>query len=281
MNQADLKQMDFMSCEKTMAYTLLQFPYGLKEGVLTHIDDVPRGLACACVCPACNASLVAKKGGRRIHHFAHDRGEQCRFGLETGIHLAAKEILSKKREIVLPPVVVKSNYSAKSTVLAEEKRYKLDEVNLETKVGKIIPDVIGYVEEHPILIEIYVTHPVDYQKLSRIRELGYSAIEIDLSNVSRYLTHADLEFLVVEAGDHKKWLHNIAVERKRQSIIESGRKFATVRRGLATHVDGCPIRAREWMGKSYANVIHDCVACQHVIRIEPGLTTVTCGAPTQ
>jgi hypothetical protein len=277
-NQSDLVQIDFLSGDKVMAYTSLLFPYGLRNGVLTHIDDVSRGLACECVCPACDAKLVARKGQQRIPHFAHARGEQCSYGLETGLHLAAKEILNEKREIVLPPVLLRSNCFSKSTKLAEEKRYKLDEVILEKKIGKIIPDVIGYVQEHPVLIEICVTHPVDFKKLCRIKDLGYSAIEIDLSNISRNLSRSELEYLIIEPGSHKKWIHNVFAERKEQSILESGKKFHTVRRGLTRHVDGCPIGARVWRGKPYANVAHDCIDCKYALRIEPGLTAVTCSA---
>lgn len=39
-------------------------------------------------------------------------------------------------------------------------------------------------------------------------------------------------------------------------------------RGLALHVDGCPIAARSWNGKSYANVMDDCTGCQHLRGIE-------------
>ena len=30
---------------------------------------------------------------------------------------------------------------------------------------------------------------------------------------------------------------------------------------VALHVDDCPIPAREWEGKPYANVLDDCVSC--------------------
>lgn len=34
-------------------------------------------------------------------------------------------------------------------------------------------------------------------------------------------------------------------------------------RGLASHVDSCPLKKREWQGKPYANVMHDCSHCEH------------------
>ena len=41
------------------------------DGRLLHIDDVPSGLACDCICPGCSRPLVAKKGRLQAHHFAH------------------------------------------------------------------------------------------------------------------------------------------------------------------------------------------------------------------
>lgn len=45
--------------------------YGIKDGNLVHISDVPRGLACACVCVDCGKPLLARKGNKRREHFAH------------------------------------------------------------------------------------------------------------------------------------------------------------------------------------------------------------------
>ena len=42
------------------------------------------------------------------------------------------------------------------------------------------------------------------------------------------------------------------------------KRMVVIRRGLALHVDFCPIRARIWRGKPYANVIHNCSSCSHL-----------------
>ena len=42
-------------------------------------------------------------------------------------------------------------------------------------------------------------------------------------------------------------------------------RVQSVHRGWAWHVDGCPIPARVWKGKAYANVIDDCTGCRHML----------------
>jgi len=58
---------------------------------LVSVDDVAKGLACNCYCPACKERLVAKNGGnKRIHHFAHASGVDCEGAYETMLHRLAK-----------------------------------------------------------------------------------------------------------------------------------------------------------------------------------------------
>lgn len=246
--------------------------------MLTHVLDVPRGLACGCVCAACGEPLVAKKGDSRQHHFAHVGGAECSSAVETALHLAAKGILQQRLEIVLPAVTVDFYGPRPSITLAPEQRYQLDSVVLERRLGQIVPDVLAYVRGRPLLVEIRVTHEVDEQKVARIRDLGLSAVEIDLSRAPRELALPDLEPLVIEPGKQTRWVHNAAAERRRQQILSTGTIFRTVSRRLALHVDGCPIRARLWKGQPYANVVDDCLGCEHALDVGPNMSTVTCGA---
>ena len=41
------------------------------QGKMVHVDDVPRGLACGCVCPCCREKLLARHGDIKEHGFAH------------------------------------------------------------------------------------------------------------------------------------------------------------------------------------------------------------------
>ena len=135
----------------------VRLPYGVREGKLLHISDVPNGLACGCVCPACGDRLVARQGPVREHHFAHAGGNDCGRAVETALHRAAKEILERRKEIVLPSVesdVPFHHYGGgvKGVKLKPEACYQLTFVALEHRIGTIVPDVFAHVENRPLLI---------------------------------------------------------------------------------------------------------------------------------
>ena len=76
-------------------------PFGLRNGRLVEVHEVPRGLKCGCVCPdpACGRPLVARKGssGKVVWYFAHlgetnGRAAVCG-GNESGLHRFVKEYL--------------------------------------------------------------------------------------------------------------------------------------------------------------------------------------------
>lgn len=73
-----------------------QIPFAIRrqDEKIVSIDDVLSGLACDCICPACQAVLVAKKGPVNAHHFSHHdkSAELCQFSAFTSIRLMLLEI---------------------------------------------------------------------------------------------------------------------------------------------------------------------------------------------
>lgn len=261
-----------------MSSGALRLPYGIMGGALVYVSAVSRGLACGCICPACGGQLVAKKGKSKQHHFAHAADSGCAFGVETALHLAAKSILEKRKAIVLPVVEAKVYSARYSSVLAPEKEYEIERIEIEQRFGSLIPDVVAYIRGRPVAIEVKVSHGVNDAKRSRFRSLGVSAIEIDLSRAPRTFAPDEIEPLVIDGGPHKTWVYNAASERKRRQILQSGKVMESVHRGFAVHVDGCPLKVRVWKGRPYANVVDDCVCCEHAIDIGLNMSSVTCGA---
>lgn len=76
--------------------------YGLRGNELIHIDNVEKGLACNCVCPHCRTQLVAKKGEHNVKHFAHYNLNDCNHGIETALHLMAKDIIARHLKLFVP-----------------------------------------------------------------------------------------------------------------------------------------------------------------------------------
>lgn len=199
------------------------------DGRLLHIDEVPSGLACNCVCPGCGRRMVAKRGDVKAHHFAHHAqqdGRSCMSAGETALHKFAKRILDERLEIALPAQVLEERDDREVVVQAEKRTF--DRAILETKDGQIVPDVVLLLRERRLIVEFKVTHPCDEQKIARIRTMDVGAIEIDLS---QYRDHT-----LSEIGDQilydapRTWLHNPRERQARARLEDRARQRAEEKR---------------------------------------------------
>ena len=191
--------------------------YALKDNTLVSIDQVEKGLACNCVCPACKSQLVARKGEKREHHFAHYKNNSCATGYQTSLHLLAKELIQEKRMIKIPPVncdifCLDSNeyegYSFVERQMREEKLLENVEVTLEEKENGIIPDIIIQYENYKLYVEIFVTHKVDDNKIKIVKENDIPMMEIDLSREDRMISIEDLSYYLFEDTSNSYWINN-------------------------------------------------------------------------
>ena len=237
----------------------IKLPYGLKGETLVHISQVKQGLECGCVCADCKMRLIAKKGPVMAPHFAHYEGAECVNALETAIHMAAKQFLTERKEIRLPAVAVNGRPTME---ISPARTFKLASVLPETRTGGVVPDILAYWRERPLIIEIYVTHAVDENKLGKIRELNISAIEIDLSGACRDYSPESLSKAVIEETANKKWLFNVKAEFWGRQYLQTTEKRGTSRRETSPRIDYCPIREQDSKVKPYANVLDDCIYCE-------------------
>lgn len=241
--------------------------YALKDNKIIHISEVESGLKCNCKCPACGESLIARKGQKVIHHFAHQSKRNCEYGYQTSLHLAAKDILSKSKEMVLPEVILdfyKHKGSYKQVKISDSIRIKLDKVELEKKEGDIIPDVIAYSGGKKFYIEIFVTHPVDEKKLNKLRKEDISTIEVDLSKIDRTISKEELMTILVNDCSEKKWIYNCIENKWFNLFIDHSEKKKIIKRH---RVNNCPISSRINRGKSFALVLDDCLYCEYCLEV--------------
>lgn len=137
----------------------LKLPFGLRvaDGRLVDASrqSVPNGAGCGCVCPACNAKLIARNEGRfKIAHFAH--GVECGEAYETAVHEAAKQIIRELQFVWLP-----------ASILGPKKKFEFTGHTLEKKFDRLIPDVTVWRNpERKLAVEVFVTHKVDDAKLA-------------------------------------------------------------------------------------------------------------------
>lgn len=207
-----------------MSYHRSYQVFGIKAEQVVHVRDVDRGLACDCTCPHCKSPLVAKKGNKNIHHFAHSAYdieiEECGYGNQTALHLIAKEILLQERYIMLPELHV---YAVATDVNGREhkasearKPYRLpiDQVIDECVLDGIIPDIIIRSGLKELLVEIAVTNFVNNRKRNWLKQRDKASIEIDLSGYYRSIGRdgewdiEKLRHMIVDSVTEKTWLHN-------------------------------------------------------------------------
>lgn len=167
---------------------------------LVHIDSVPKGKACGCVCPCCKSKLEAKNGGNvRVHHFAHAKGSECTGAIESALHIMAKEILQEHKNIMLPPAQQGESGGQKSF-------YKVD-IELYNKDLSLYPDCVGYTENDlPTWIEFKNTHEVDIKKAEKIISAKIDCVEIDLHTCE--LDPQKVKSFIENSRESRKWIYN-------------------------------------------------------------------------
>jgi len=198
----------------------VRLAYGERpDGVIVHISQVASGLACDCVCPGCNAHLVARKGRLKEHHFGHYRAVPCKQAFESALHKLAKQVLNYRRELLLPEV--RAEIGDQELVTHKEEVHQFDDAVLEHHLDAIVPDVIVRKGNHQLLVEMYVTRRCGPEKIQRIMDLGLSCVEIDLRRIARDATHEQVaDALLGQAGRY--WIYNpklaVAHERLTEKI---------------------------------------------------------------
>ncbi len=116
------------------------------------------------------------------------------------------------------------------------------------------------------MVEIYVTHEIDEIKLKKLQKAQASTIEIDLSKYTEDITKENLTDILLNKSPEKVWKYNQEAEECFQRFYAVAEVKETTARGLALHVDNCPIAVRSWKGKPYANYIDDCLGCKYNIK---------------
>lgn len=188
--------------------------FAVLDGKIVHVEQVVNGLACGCSCPSCGERLIAKQGKETAHHFAHEGGSDCTGGVQTTLHLAAKEIISRERRMTLPALLVAATATDagggthEAAASLPSKEVVFDEVSEETRFGRVIPDIQAKVGDRMLFVEVAVHHFADDDKRQRLAEAGVATVEIDLSGMADGWDWESLFRAVVEKTDTKAWLFN-------------------------------------------------------------------------
>lgn len=147
---------------------------------LVTIQEVPRGLACTCICVECGEVLIARQGALNEHHFAHYSNKaSCEVGRETLLHLFGKQVIREAMGLQVPHL---PDHPPEFGSLSSW--WDFDAVEEEVWLGNFRPDLIAHLRGgQQLLIEIAVTSFIGDEKLGRIKTAGMWALEIDLSGL--------------------------------------------------------------------------------------------------
>ena len=187
----------------------LKLTYGEdSNGRLVHVNDVPSGLACDCTCPECGALLIARKGKKNQHHFAHANGADCSGARMTALHMLAQQIIQEEKKIITPWFKDYCEDKSKEIYFESvllERRFKTAEINRR-------PDCVGIIKkgdkQYEVWIEIKVKHAIDEEKKKDIIKLGAICMEIDISALlNNKYTEDSVRKALFDVYDNKEWIN--------------------------------------------------------------------------
>jgi competence protein CoiA len=237
-----------------------------KDGRVRSVDEVARGLACDCTCPCCGHQVMARQGEVREWHFAHAVETDCDGGLESALHLAAKQLLLENCGLSVPEIRIETEVRlpdgrvGKGTAFRPERWIDFQSVEAEKSIGTIRPDIVAVVGNSILFVEVAVTHFVDREKRAILEKLGVPTIEIDLASFQgEKWTWELLGEYVIENALHKRWLHLSEEETLRAEAHEAAIQAALcmplpIREETNTPAPKA-MRTRFWIGNRMVDAI--------------------------
>lgn len=168
------------------------------QGKMVHVDDVPRGLACGCVCPCCHERLLARHGEVKEHGFAHhsdSRGANLKICYMVSLYKLAEQIIETRKRVHVPSYY--GIFPGKDIEFVEvkidgrfEREDKQPDVMATSRDGK------KYIIEFTFDYKVQHKQAVDYKNLN--------CLEINLSGQ----TLETVERFLLEDDKDRKWLNN-------------------------------------------------------------------------
>lgn len=187
-------------------------------GRIVHVDDVPNGAACGCVCPYCKEPLIARHGTEYEHGFAH-RSETRKANLEicymVTLYKLAEQIIQTEKRIHAPSYygIFKAHDLVFQKVMIDD-RYERDDRQ---------PDVIGITAEGvKYIIEFVFKHKVRHKQ--SIDYQNTNVLEVDISNQT--LSH--LREFLLSSEDDRRWLNNLSLFQQIEPLYHKAGKDVRV-----------------------------------------------------
>lgn len=176
----------------------IKLPYALKNGDLIRISEVSSGKQNDCLCPECKRPLIAKKGNKVAHHFAHGNDANC--NLESALHKTAKLLIyTAIRSALDNGSSLRIHHECKLCLEEHEGPLlkKVTNVKLETSIGDVRPDVLLLDKnDKPVAaIEVIFSHPPETRVKEFYESEKITLVEIKIQHESKLLELQNFEIL--------------------------------------------------------------------------------------
>jgi ssDNA-binding Zn-finger/Zn-ribbon topoisomerase 1 len=238
----------------------LYFGVAVDTGELLAVDAVPRGLDCRCICPACSTRLEARKGDKKVHHFAHETNNECHYGPELSIYRAFFAFLQKNLKFYLPDAILKFNSYKKPETVRKGYLQDLTNVELISDPGKYPPTLLCSAGSNKFQLVLNIENyynKSDYSELAAAgKEANIAVIAVDVESVDDITSTDDLSKYILEAGN-KTWLYNRVVE-------EWDKRYREAAVRPTEFESGHLCLAQKYQFKNvYSALMEDCISCQY------------------
>lgn len=182
-----------------MDLTLVPFGYSVSEDRLVDVHQVPSGKLCGCICPSCKAPLIARKGTKKVWHFAHDSNseifnnlEKCTYSFFVSARMMARQLIGNNLVVTLPKYEIHFTEEKSSSdrsvhvseLVTKSRQIQLVDVVLDSEIDGHRFDILGYIEGHALAF--LFTHPgrTGFDNLDNFDDSKFGVVEIALDNLT-------------------------------------------------------------------------------------------------
>ncbi|MEB7712756.1 hypothetical protein NGC32_08440 [Kluyvera cryocrescens] len=195
------------------------FEYALHKDTnkVVHVDAVPNGKRCECICKNCGDALVAKNNGNVIrHHFSHTTKEESRDCKMTQLHIGMQQYFLSVSKFTLP----QNSLSLYDTdIFVPEHTADVSKSTLEYKIGKYWADAYLETDVGDVAIEVWVTHECEEEKRQYYIDHQIDSIEYHFPLNENRSVDEWVALLKVNRVDYE-WIYQSALEKKKLKHLE-------------------------------------------------------------
>lgn len=177
--------------------------FGISDGSILHISEVPKGLACNCTCSKCGKVLKARKGSKNVWHFSHHVDSICPGGGVSDIHRYAQELVIKSKYIYVHKIGQNGL-----------DRINFQKVEQEVSIDMYRCDNVGITNNsNKYYIEFHYKNPCEQEKLTYYISNSLRSIEIHLDKILELENPEHIKDYILK-DSRREWIYHPTISNK-------------------------------------------------------------------